>query len=332
MSTPEELFGESIYANRQLKEIVKSKVGEYDEKVKQLETQATEGLSNMQQDVAVFTADAVGHVDESVNSALGDGRITVYVDQLTGIDTNPGTQIAPFKSIDKAISANMRYQSIHIYVSGNYKTTRREHFHHHLDVNLYFDGSTLEFGRARVDVGGDINITQESKDSYGSGWALFGFYGIGNLHLYNAKGNILIPKSISDGDDAVFGDMWNVLLLSVAFQFSWERKGMRLGVHLAGASNYGSVFKFINPDGSISKQGLSVIVGTAESGKFRPYRFADKQLLVNSQDCVFSYLDDTDVEVNETSPVNTVPEWFLVGHHSHGLQRSLDAANPIERI
>lgn len=66
MSTPEELFGKSIDANRQLKEIVEDKVGEYDASVKKLTTLSTTKMNNMQNDLAVWEKSALKNVSNSI--------------------------------------------------------------------------------------------------------------------------------------------------------------------------------------------------------------------------------------------------------------------------
>jgi hypothetical protein len=77
MSTPEELFGKSIDANRQLKETVENKVGEYDSKVQQLNSLATTKMSQMESDLATWKSQASNELDDKFKESND-----IYLDQL----------------------------------------------------------------------------------------------------------------------------------------------------------------------------------------------------------------------------------------------------------
>ena len=85
MSTPEELFSESIDANRQLKEVVEAKVGEYDQKVSELDTLAHTRLDEQQNQLNQWEQEKGASLENEVKASAKTllTPITAYYDGLT---------------------------------------------------------------------------------------------------------------------------------------------------------------------------------------------------------------------------------------------------------
>lgn len=75
---------------------------------------------NLPQQVAAAAQNQINAVGAAYTSRLNSLLVAWYVNQATGLDTNPGTLAAPLKSIERALELSPRGAMVRIYLQSDY--------------------------------------------------------------------------------------------------------------------------------------------------------------------------------------------------------------------